>query len=102
MKNNENLKFWNECQPLLVTGAKEKIEQMDEDQALEVVKLFYSDQTDSAMAVLTKDSWLPAKGIIEFLLNKYDTLKPIVIDWWIGIEKKAADKWMKEYGQQLF
>lgn len=98
----ENLKFWHECQSLLQEGAKETIETMDETEALQTIKAFYSDQTDYAVVVLTRDSWLPGKGIVEFLLNKYLNLKPAVIEWWTNIENKAADNWMNETGQKLF
>jgi len=97
-----NLQNWHECQSLLQGGAKETIEAMSQTEALEVIKAFYPDQTDYAVDVLTKDSWLSAKGIVEYLLNKYPELKADVIEWWTKVEKKAADKWMKETGQELF
>lgn len=98
----KNLKYWEKCQEHLTPGSKQEIESMNKETAYEAIQAFYADQTDYAIDVLKEEAWLPARGIIEYLLNKYEDLQPKVIHWWTQVEKKAADNWMKETGQKLF
>lgn len=99
MSNNKSLlTIWEAAQPFLSEGAKDNLDNLNEQDATDCVKAFFIDQTMSARDVLTENTWKPAAGIVAYLFSKHPSIIPSIKEWYNKIAKKGAMNFQAETG----